>query len=112
MWPFRRKKRRNADIMEFADMLAAIDLPENYRSSDQRYYDFRAVFINGTARPDQCRRVLCQVFRWCGLFRPVRIEHDPYATHARAGAQEVGQRIMTALNTIPKSATDEEDENG
>ena len=104
-----RKKERAGDVLAFADMLAAVDLPSDYKVSGQRYHDFRAVLVDGTGSVGQARRVLTQIFKWGGLFTPVHQEGDPYGTHARAGAQEVCQRILMAINTIPKTEEEETD---
>jgi hypothetical protein len=51
--------------------------------------------------------VLTRIFHWGGLFAPVHQDSDPYATHVRAGAQQLCQRILLALNTSPKIESEE-----
>ncbi len=102
------KKRDFADLIDFADDLAGVDIPNDYRTSGQQYHDFRAVFMNSNASALQAKRVLTRIFHWGGLFTPVHQQGDPYATHVRAGAQQLCQQIMMALNTIPQQ-TEEDD---
>lgn len=92
------------DIVEIADALAAVEFPVDYRRSGQEYRDFRAVLVDCTAEPAQARRVLTRIFHWGSLLAPVHEEGDPYATHVRVGAQQLCQRILMALNTLPKDA--------
>ena len=92
------------DIVDIADALAAVEVPSDYRRSGQEYRDFRAVLIDCTADPVQARRVLTRIFHWGSLLAPVHEEGDPYATHVRIGAQQLCQRILMALNTVPKDA--------
>lgn len=70
-----------------------------------RHSDFRAVFT-GHSTPVQGQRVLSQICRWGGLYAPVVMTGDPYATHARAGAQELCQRIVSVLNIEPQEMPD------
>ena len=103
-----RQREEAADVLAFADMLAAVEIPRDYRDTGQQYRDFRAVFVDGSADPAQAKRVLTRIFHWGGLFAPVHQDDDPYATHVRAGAQQLCQRILLALNTIPTERKDED----
>lgn len=103
-----RRREAVADVLAFADALARVEIPPGYRESGQQYRDFRAVLVDGTADQAQAKRVLTRIFHWGGLFAPVHQESDPYATHVRAGAQQLCQRILLALNTEPKE--DERDD--
>ena len=107
MWPFKPKTVSHIDMVAVADDLATVEMPKDYRSSGQMYRDFRAVLINCNANRIQARRVLTQIFQWGSLVSPVHEEGDPYATHVRIGAQQLSQRILMALNTIPKPTEDE-----
>lgn len=98
------------DIVCFTDRLAAVEIPPDYRQSGQEYRDFRAALIDGTAGPVQARRVLTRIFHWGGLFVPVAQDGDPYATHVRAGAQQLCQRILMALNTPTDHESEDNDE--
>lgn len=90
------------DIVSFADAMASVDIPKDYRQSGQEYRDFRAVLIDCEGDPVQARRVLTRIFHWGSLLAPVHEEGDPYSTHVRVGAQQLCQRILMALNTLPK----------
>lgn len=90
------------DVVQLAEGMAAVSLPKDYRQSGQEYRDFRAVFVNCDANPIQAKRVLIRIFNWGSLMSPVHEEGDPYATHVRIGAQQLCQRILMALNTIPQ----------
>ncbi len=112
--PTTRRKRLpkvQDDIIEFTEAMAAVDIPSGYRRSGQEHRDFRAVLIDCTADKIQARRVLTRIFNWGSLLAPVHEEGDPYATHVRIGAQQLCQRILMALNSLPKQA-DEEDPGG
>lgn len=98
------------DVLALADALASVDLPSDYRKSGQEYRDFRAVLVDGAADSIQARRVLARIFHWGGLFVPVAQEGDPYATHVRAGAQQLCQRILMALNTRPTPENEDQNE--
>ncbi len=112
MPPARRKRRPTIqeDILDFTEAMATVEIPNDYRRSGQEYRDFRAVLIDGTADTVQARRVLTRIFNWGSLLAPVHEEGDPYATHVRVGAQQLCQRILMALNTIPKTANEENDD--
>ncbi len=97
------------DILTFADDQARVEIPSDYRRSGQEYRDFRAVLINGDGSEIQRKRVLTRVFHWGSLLAPVHEEGDPYATHVRVGAQQLCQRILMALNTVPKTTKDNDD---
>lgn len=99
-----------ADIVGFADWLATVEIPSDYRRNGQEYRDFRAALVDGTAGPAQARRVLTRIFHWGGLFAPVAQDGDPYATHVRAGAQQLCQRILMALNTLPETESEDSNE--
>lgn len=106
---FKRKKVGvKQDILEVTETLSAIGLPKDYRQSGQEYKDFRAVLVNCNAHPEQAKRVLLRIMNWGSLLAPVHEEGDPFATHVRIGAQQLCQRILMALNTIPN--TEEEDD--
>ncbi|NKB59002.1 MAG: hypothetical protein GKS00_21965 [Alphaproteobacteria bacterium] len=96
------------DVVELADAMAAVRLPKDYRQSGQEYRDFRAVLVDCTADKVQARRVLTRIFHWGSLMAPVHEEGDPYATHVRIGAQQLCQRILMALNTIPNNTSEEQ----
>lgn len=104
---FRRKKTGiKFDIVEMVDALAAVKIPKDYRQSGQEYRDFRAVLVNCNADPVQAKRVVTRIMHWGSLMSPVHEEGDPYATHVRIGAQQLCQRILMALNTIPNEKED------
>ncbi len=65
-----------------------------------RHKDFQAVFA-GHSTPAQGQRVLSQICRWGGLYAPVHVPGDAYATHTRAGAQELCQRIVSNIHVEP-----------
>ena len=104
---WKRKPSIKQDIFGFADEMAAMDIPKDYRQSGQQYRDFRAVLVNGNADPVQARRVLTQICHWGSLMAPVHEEGDPFATHVRIGAQQLCQRILMALNTIPNDTKED-----
>jgi len=103
-----RRREGVADVLSFVDDLAAVQVPKDYRESGQQYRDFRAVLVDGTAGPEQTKRVLTRIFHWGGLFAPVHQDSDPYATHVRAGAQQLCQRILLALNTTPNGKEEDD----
>ncbi|MGE0255071.1 MAG: hypothetical protein AB7N54_13110 [Alphaproteobacteria bacterium] len=71
---------------------------------EERGRDFRAVF-GGGATPEQGARVLAQIAAWAGLLAPVHVPGDPWATHVRAGAQALAQRILATLDDVPPRAS-------
>lgn len=84
----------------------------------QRYRDFKAVFVTGGATGQQARRVLAQICRWGGFLAPAHVftskfghgaTVDPYATHVRAGAQELCQRILAVIGSEPPENLEKEE---
>lgn len=99
-WPFRRR-RAEVDIDAFfGDLRRFAPIRDRYTAQD-RYRDFRAVFISGGATPDQARRVLWQVLEWCRLFRPVATPGDSHETYRRDGERNIGLRIFMTLHAEP-----------
>ena len=74
----------------------------------QRYRDFKAVFT-GHSTPEQGMRVLSQICRWGGLYAPTHVPGDAYATHTRAGAQELCQRIVSNIHVEPAALPERAD---
>ncbi|MFQ5619455.1 MAG: hypothetical protein ACE5FR_10815 [Rhodospirillales bacterium] len=74
----------------------------------ERYRDFKAVFT-GHSTPEQGQRVLSQICRWGGLYAPVHVSGDAYATHTRAGAQELCQRIVSNIHVEPAAMPERAD---
>jgi len=93
--------RAAVDPRRLARLLAA--RPAGW-SPAERGRDFRAVF-GGGATPEQGARVLAQITAWAGLTAPVHVPGDPWATHVRAGAQALAQRILAALDDTPARAS-------
>lgn len=102
-----RKAGQRSETPERADALAFFEeltpfAPSGGRYTKvDRYRDFRAVFMDGTAAPDQTRRVLWQVFEECRLFRTPIAAGDTHLTYARIGKQEIGRWLLTVLTAEP-----------
>jgi hypothetical protein len=70
--------------------------PGKYKPVD-RYRDFRRVFLD----TEEGKRVLHEIFSFCGMFRPIRnLETNAVIFHE--GERNVGLKIMTTMNAEPK----------
>jgi len=70
---------------------------KNYRATD-RYRDFRRVFLD----TDEGRRVLHEIFSFCGMFQPIR-NLETNEVFFREGERNVALKIMTTMNAEPKA---------
>ncbi len=87
------------DPRVFFDQLAKAKLGERY-GEDDRYRDFRAVFL-GQSGPEQGNRVLWQILEWTRMYQRVAAPGDPHETYFRDGERNVGLRILVTLNVEP-----------
>ena len=66
-------------------------------SEDQRYADFRAVFVTGGATEQQAKRVLWQIFNWGFMYGPL----DPADLHKAEGSRWLCLCIQDILKAEP-----------
>jgi hypothetical protein len=79
--------------------------PPLYTAWD-RYRDFRAVLLNGTASEHQAQRVLYLILDHLGVLKTpmARAENavDPLATFHAIGRQDAGRWLLGMLTTEPR----------
>lgn len=90
-----------ADTLEFFEELGPYAPGGGRYTRADRYRDFRAVFSDGGAAPEQCRRVLWQLFEETRLFRTPIAPGDANLTYARIGKQEIGRWLLSVLTAPP-----------
>lgn len=80
------------------DTLAS--LPAGPYSDQDRYADFRAVFM-GT---EQGRRVLREILSWGRMFKSaaVGVPVDPYAMAMREGERNIALRLLATVHHEPR----------
>jgi hypothetical protein len=80
----------------FAELADSHPGKKNYKPMD-RYRDFRRVFLD----TDEGRRVLQEIFSFCGMFRPItNLETNGAFFHE--GERNIALKIMTTMNAEPK----------
>lgn len=101
------------DLVAFSDWILSTELPEEH-DDYQTYLDFRAVFVDGGATPQQARRTLATLFHWGGMWRPSLTGFgatgsiDPLALAGRAASQDLCKLILTTITKPPATTQEEE----
>jgi len=98
IWPWRRRAQPPDPEAFMAEIARArgVDV-----SPEQRYADFRAVFL-GT---EQGKRVLYHILMWGHLWIPSYVRNDPHAPHTTIyfeGQRSLALRILAAIQNEPK----------
>ena len=83
---------------QFLDFLPTPEFTENY-SADDRYRDFRRIFIDDEAGT----RVLHQILAWTKMFRVVRpsTPMDPLLLAYHEGERHIGAMILDTITREP-----------
>lgn len=95
-WPWKKAP----DHQRFLSELAGSHPGRNYKPMD-RYSDFRRLFLE----TEQGRRVFYEIMSFCGMYKSAapRANFDPYQTMFFNGQQDIGYRLLAAMNVEPKS---------
>ena len=74
--------------------------PGKSYSKMDRYRDFRRLFLD----TDEGRRVLYEIFSFCGMFRSAApaANFDPYQTMFFNGQQDIAFRLLATMNAEPR----------
>lgn len=90
------------DLVAFSDWARSAELPEQF-DDRQLYLDFRAVFVDGGATPQQARRTLATLFYWGKMWGPSLVGSplDPLALAATAATQDLCKQILTTITQPP-----------
>ena len=94
--------KKDPDHQEFISELARSHPGRNYNPMD-RYSDFRRLFLE----TEQGRRVLHEILTspsFCGMYKTpaVKANFDPYQMMFFNGQQDIGNRLLAAINVEPK----------
>lgn len=100
------------DLVAFADWVLSAELPED---DMQLHKDFRAVFVDGEATPQQARRTLATLFHWGGLWSStIRLSAngtiDPLALAGKAATSDFCKTILSTITQIPSMETPPDEE--
>lgn len=99
-WPWRRNVG-SPDPEAFFAELAASHPGGRYKTSMDRYQDFRRVFLDS----EQGRRVLYEILLWShiGKASAPGADFNPYETMFRDGERAIGIKLMITMNAEPKA---------
>lgn len=75
-------------------------LPAGPYSDQDRYADFRAVFMGS----DQGKRVMREILSWGRMFKPAAVGApvDPYLMAMREGERNIALRLLATVHNEPK----------
>ena len=94
------------DPLTFLEEIASAAGPYQRTEKLDRHRDFRAALMDGNATPEQCKRVLWELFAQTGMFlTPLRASEnllDLDKTFSRLGKQDLGRWLYDVLTQEPK----------
>lgn len=89
-----------SDPIEFFEQIAPYAGGKDYSHQD-RQRDFRAVLMEGSAPPEQCMRVLHEIFSQTFLYRNPVMRGENDVTYMRLGRQDLGRWLLMTLMAPP-----------